>query len=125
MLVKGKNVAIIGSSNNPEKYGHKITISVKKVANKVFPVNPKETQILGLTVFKDLKEIKEKIDIVDFVVPPAVTLEILKSNKNNAWTYWFQPGSFNESVISYCKENNLKYVDDLCIMLESDKEELQ
>ena len=119
--IKGKSIAVVGASNNPEKYGNKVLQAMKKVSNKIFPVNPKENEISGIKAFKDINEIKEKIDIVVFVVPPEVTLNILSKVKSKFIHFWFQPGSFNDGVINYCKINKLNYTDDKCIIIESEK----
>ncbi len=119
--IKGKNIAVIGASNNPEKYGNKVLKAVLRVAGNVFPVNPNESEILGKKVFSDVNLIPGRVDIAVFVVPPKVTLSVLKTIKNNGIHFWFQPGSFDDAVISYCKTNALSFTDSLCIILESDR----
>ncbi len=121
MEIKGKSIAIVGASNNPEKYGNKVIAAISKITNKIYPVNPKENEILGKKVFANVNDIKAKLDIVVFVIPPAVTLGVLESVKNKKVHFWFQPGSFDDSVISYCKRNGLSFTNDLCIIVESER----
>ncbi len=122
MNLVGKAFAVVGASNNPEKYGYKVVEALKKLSKNIYPVNPKETQILGLAVFKELRDIKEKIDIVVFVLPPKISFEVLKTNPRKKWHYWFQPGSFDDRVIEYCKEKGLNFTNDKCIIVESEKQ---
>ena len=125
MDLKAKSFAVVGASNNSDKYGFRVVEALKKISGKVFPVNPKETQILGLKVFKTVNEIMEKVDVVVFVVPPAVTLDVmgnLVKFKPKKQHYWFQPGSFDEKVIDYCLLNGITYTDDKCIIVESEKQ---
>lgn len=111
--------AVIGVSKNPEKYGHKVFKDLIGAGWDVYPVNPNETEILGHKVFPKVSEINDKIDVVIFVVPPKVTLDVLKEIKeigiNNVW---LQPGSESLEAIQYCKDNAINCIHDACIMIE-------
>ncbi|MEI7961667.1 MAG: CoA-binding protein [archaeon] len=122
MNLKGKSFAVVGASNNAEKYGYRVVGALIKISNKVFPINPKETQILGHKVFKKFAEIKEKVDIVVFVVPPAVSLSVLREIKEKKLHFWFQPGSFDDDLLAFCKKNALIFTSDKCVIIESEKE---
>lgn len=113
--------AIVGASNNPEKYGYKVVKALIKKTKNIFPINPKENEILKIKCYKDLSEVKEKINVIVFVVPPIVTLEILKKNFTKSDLFWFQEGSFDEKVINFCDENGLEYEYKKCIIKESEK----
>lgn len=113
--------AVVGASNNPEKYGYKVIEALLKKTEKVFPINPKEDEILGIIVIKDLLDIKEKMDVIIFVVPPIVTLEVLKKNFLRKSLFWFQPGSFDNNVIEFCEQNKIEYENKKCIIKESEK----
>ncbi|HRO65913.1 MAG TPA: CoA-binding protein, partial [Candidatus Dojkabacteria bacterium] len=85
----------------------------------VYPVNPNETEILGHKVYTQLSDINEKIDVVIFVVPPHVTLEVLKEvNELGIKNVWFQPGSESPEALEYCETNDIKSIHDACIMIE-------
>jgi len=61
---------------------------------------------------------QKRFAIVDFVVPPEVTETTLKECKKLGLDrIWLQPGSESETAITYCHENNLKVVHDVCVML--------
>lgn len=122
MNFKEKSFAVVGASNNPEKYGYKVFEAILKKTKKVFPINPKETQIIGQKCYPSLTNIKEEISVIVFVVPPLVTLEVLKKNFLRKSLFWFQPGSFDEKVIQFCEENGIEYENKKCIIKESEKE---
>ena len=113
-----KRFAIVGATDNPQKYGNQIVKSLKSRGYEVYPVNPKLKELEGLTCYSSLADIPVKVDIVDFVVPPAVTEEILKECKELGLSrIWLQPGSESERAIAFCRENNLKVVHDVCVMM--------
>lgn len=114
------NIAIVWASCNREKYGNKILHNLLAKWHLVFPVNPKEEFIETLKSYKNLSEIKNKIDIVNFVTPPNITLEILKEALIlNLKKVWIQPWASDENVISFLKENNFDYMRDSCIMIRN------
>lgn len=117
-LDKNKIVAVIGASNDPEKYGYKIVKVLKAKGVKVFPINPKADCIQGLKPYARLQDLPQKPDIINFVVPPEITRQVLNEVKELGWdNVWFQPGSFNDEIINLVKELGLNYEAQACILL--------
>ena len=113
-------IAVVGASNNPDKYGNKI---VKNLAGKgytVLPVNPKAETIAGLPVFADLASLELPVHIVDIVTPPPVTLAVLaKVAELGLPNVWLQDGSFDDAVLAYVATAPFKTVYNACIMVVS------
>lgn len=119
MILKNKKIAIIGASSDISKYGYIISKNLIEKEYEVYLVNPKRKEILGKEVYPNLKSINKKIDLVIFVVPPKITLEILKQVKELKITeVWMQPGSESIQAINFCKENNIDCTHNLCIMMK-------
>ena len=109
-----KKFAVVGATDNTEKFGYKIFKNLKDRGYEVYPVNLKAEEIDGIKVFHTLSEIPVKVDVVDFVVPAAVTEEILKECKElGLKKIWLQPGSESENTIKYCQENDMKVLHDV------------
>lgn len=114
-------IVVIWASNNPEKYGNKIVKNLVKKWYKVHPVNPKEEQIEWIHSHKILKTVPKDFDIINFVVPANITLQILQKytkllqNKK----VWIQPWAENDEVKTFLKENSFTdFIIDSCIMIE-------
>ena len=113
-----KRFAIIGATNNTKKYGYEIFRNLTSRGYEVYPVNPKLKELEGVKCYSSLADIPVKVDVVDFVVPPEVTEVILKDCRRLGLDRaWLQPGSESEAAITYCHENKLKVVHDVCVML--------
>jgi predicted CoA-binding protein len=113
-----KKYAVVGASDNPDKYGNKIVKNLKARGYEVFPVNPRLKEVEGLACYKTISDIPCVVDVVDFVVPPAVTEEVLKQCKESGLTrIWLQPGSESEKAIEYCRESNMSVVYNVCVMM--------
>ena len=113
-----KTFAVVGATDNPEKYGNQIFKNLKSRGYEVYPVNPKLKELDGVKCYPSLADIPVKVDVVDFVVPPEVTEAIIKECKRLGLDrIWLQPGSESEAAIAYCHENKLKVIHDVCVML--------
>ena len=69
------SVAIIGASKDPTKRGFRAiqTLLQEKFAGAIFPINPKESEILGLPCHPDLASVPQEIDLA-LICTPARTL---------------------------------------------------
>ncbi len=113
-----KKFAVIGATDNTEKYGNRIFKNLTKRGYEVYPVNPNLKEIEGVKCYPSLADIPIKVDVVDFVVPPKVTESILKECKKLGLdNVWLQPGSESDAAIAFCHDNKLKVVYDTCVML--------
>ncbi len=113
-----KRFAVVGATDDTQKYGHKIFQNLKNRDYEVYPVNPRLKELEGIKCYPNLTGIPVKVDVVDFVVPPQVTEVILKECKRlELDRIWLQPGSESEAAIAFCHQNNLKVVHDVCVMM--------
>ncbi|MEA3430555.1 MAG: CoA-binding protein [Nanoarchaeota archaeon] len=117
MKNKKPTYAIIGASNNPDKYGYKILKHLKEKGYNVIPINLKEKEILELKVYPKLSKVKEKIDTVIFVVPSSITETVLEDVKElKIKKVWMQPGSESKKAIEFCKKHKIECIYNACIM---------
>ncbi len=118
-LNKQNVFAVVGVSSNPAKYGHQVYIDLKEAGYVVYAVNPNIDEVLGDRCYHSLNELPEMPDVVDTVVPPAVTEKIVEECKElGIARVWMQPGSESEKALNFCVENNIKVVHDLCVMVK-------
>jgi len=80
-IFRPETVAIIGASNNPSKWGYRILNQVlsSDFRGRVYPVNPKETRICGLTAYPDVLEIPDAVDLAVFTVRAAQVPGLMKN----------------------------------------------
>jgi len=122
-LSKTNIFAVAGASRDPKKYGHQVYKNLKEAGYEVYPVNPNTNKILGSKCYPDLGDLPAKPDVVDIVVPPRVTEEIVKICKRLGVTkVWMQPGSESETAIEFCDKNYIDVVYGVCVMIERGKE---
>jgi predicted CoA-binding protein len=103
--LKNKNnlIALIGASNDKNKYGNKILL---------------ETFIAGLKSYNNVSELSENPSIINFVVPPSIGFELTKDLVESGYdNFWYQPGAESSEISSYLESNSKNYIDDKCIMV--------
>ena len=119
-FLRKQNVfAVVGVSKNPAKYGHQVYLDLKEAGYVVYAVNPNIDEVLGDRCYHSLSELPEMPDVVDTVVSPAVTEQIVEECKElGIARVWMQPGSESEKAINFCMRNNINVVHDLCVMVK-------
>jgi len=122
ILDKKNAIAVVGASRNPEKYGHRVYKDLREAGFKVYPVDPNAEEILGDKCYPSLRSLPVKPHAVDFVVPPRVTEEAVRTCKQlGIAKVWTQPGSESDEAIQFCEENGIEVVHGRCIMVERRK----
>lgn len=122
-VIKAKTWAVIGASNDPQKFGYKITKALKESGKTVYPINPKEDNIMELRAFADISKLPEIPEVVDFVIPPVIGRKVIDSGHIPKETIlWFQPGSFDVDLLEYSLSKGYSVVNDGCVLVELRKQ---
>jgi predicted CoA-binding protein len=122
-MLELKTWAVVGATNNKEKFGYKIFKVMLEAGIKVYPINTGISEILGQKCYPTLKDLPIKPDAVDIVVPPKVGEQIVRECAElGIQNVWLQPGANAPQVIQAAKELGLIVVD-ACIMVELRKRE--
>ena len=112
-----KSIAIIGASANQEKFGNKAVRAYVQQGWTVYPVNPKEATIEGLTVYKSLRDIPGIPDEASiYLAPqhvPAVLQEIAQKGIKRVW---LNPGTESDAAIERAEELGLEAIVDCSIV---------
>ena len=110
--------AVVGASQNPAKYGHKIVQSLHRAGYTIYPVNPRGGEIEGLKVYSSLAALPQMPDVVDVVVPPAVTEQVVREiHALGVTRVWMQRGAESEVAIQFCHEHGMDVVHRACAMV--------
>lgn len=70
-LFEPRGVAIIGASQTPGKIGYRVVenIVVGGYKGKIYPINPRGGELLGLPVYKRMEDIEGPVDVATITVP--------------------------------------------------------
>ncbi|MCW4033561.1 MAG: CoA-binding protein [Candidatus Bathyarchaeota archaeon] len=75
-----KSVAVIGASKTPGKLGYNAVQNLLNLGfkGKIYPVNPKGGEVLGLKIYPNVKDIPEPVDVGQILVPAPFVIDIMK-----------------------------------------------
>lgn len=79
-LFEPRSVAVIGASDDPRKYGHRVMESILDAGYQgpVYPVNPNVDQVKGRKAFPSVGDIPEPVDLAFVVIPARAVLGAIK-----------------------------------------------
>jgi len=93
-------IAVVGASNDSEKYGHMCYACLLNYGRKAYPVNPRATAILGNPVYPNLAALPEKVQSISVITPPAVTEKVIdEAIASGVKNIWLQPGAESPAAI--------------------------
>lgn len=79
-----RSIALIGAAHTEEKLGGVILKNLLRFRGRVYPVNPKYTELMGLKAYSSLAEIPESIDLSIIIRPASEMPQILKEHEGKA-----------------------------------------
>lgn len=110
--------AVVGASTDQSKFGYKVFRSLREAGYVVYPVNPKGGELEGATVYPSLAELPQTPDVIDIVVPPPVTEQIVSEvHKLGLDRVWMQPGAESDAAITFCEAHGIQVIHGACAMV--------
>ena len=77
----------------------------------VFPVNPKESQIEGLPVFKSIADLPVRPNLISVYLPPPVLLKVLPAIAvRGCDELWINPGTESDEVLAEAERLRLNVI---------------
>ena len=110
--------AVVGASRDPSRYGHRVLVALRSAGYRAYAVNPNADEVAGERAYPSLGALPETPDVVDTVVPPAVTIGAVEEAASLGVTrIWMQPGSESDEAIRLAEERGIRVVHHACAMV--------
>ncbi|RKX87233.1 MAG: CoA-binding protein, partial [Spirochaetes bacterium] len=74
-----KSIAVIGATNKKDKIGHIIFSRLKHSGARLFPVHPKEAEIMGVPAYPTIESLPEKVDLAITTISADKTVSVIKA----------------------------------------------
>jgi uncharacterized protein len=115
-----KTIAVLGLSPNSEKDSHRVAAYLQQHGYKIVPVYPKEDEILGEKVYRSLKEIPFKVDMVNIFRKPDALDPIADAciERGDIDVFWAQKGIVNNAAAQKAQDAGMKIVQNQCAMVD-------
>lgn len=112
-----KNWAVVGASENPQRYGNKIVKRLKSAMYNVLPVSPNYEKVEGIKSFASISDVSGPIDVVNFVVNPSIGMKVLDEViEKGIKRIWLQPGTVSSKLVQKAKDNDIEVIE-ACILV--------
>lgn len=96
-----KTIAIIGASNDRNKFGNKAVRAFALQGYQVFPVNPREASVEGWPAFPVIAAVPVRPQLISVYLPPPVLLKVLPDiAAKGCDELWLNPGTESEEVLA-------------------------
>lgn len=119
ILSAARTIAVVGASSDPARSSHGVMKMLLGAGYHVIPVNPNESEVLGQKAYASLRDVPEKIDIVDVFRRAEATPPIAEDAVAiGAKTLWLQLGVVNDQAAATAQAGGLNVVMDRCIAVE-------
>jgi len=80
-IFRPRSVAIVGASNNPERWGYHTAYNIlnwSQFRGEVYPINPKDEFVHGLKAYKSVADVPGAIDLAVIVVNAGQVVEVFR-----------------------------------------------
>ena len=119
VLATPQTVAVVGCSPNPERDSHRIAKLLQSRGHRVIPVNPGHHSILGESCYASLRDIPERVAMVDiFRRSEEVAPIVDEAIEVGARIVWMQLGVIDERAAAVAQDAGLTVVMDRCPAIE-------
>jgi acyl-CoA synthetase (NDP forming) len=98
-IFRPNSVAVVGASRTEGKLGYTVLKNIKEgFKGKIYPVNPRADEILGLKCYSSVEEIPDRIDLAVILVPYSSVIDVVKECiKKGARGFVVISGGFREA----------------------------
>jgi predicted CoA-binding protein len=109
--------AVVGVSQDRQKYGYEVFEALVKQGYQVYPVNPKYTEVDEHLCYPSLVALPEKPKVVVTATPPAVTENVAEACAQlGIGILWMPPDTWTEKSVEICKAHGIQEIHDLCLV---------
>ena len=119
LLEEAQTIAVVGLSDKPERASYGVAQYLQKAGYRIIPVNPMIDQVLGEKAYPSLRDIPEKVDIVDIFRRSEDVMPIVEDAiAIGAPTVWMQLGVINPEAAAKAEAAGLNVVMDRCLKID-------
>ena len=111
LFLQSPAFAVFGASSNRSKYGNKVLRCYLQHDKTVYPVNPNEELIEGLSVIRSMDDLPDEVKSISIITPPPITERIVvEAIKKGIQNIWMQPGAESDLAIQNCRNHQINII---------------
>lgn len=119
VLASARTVAVVGLSDKPDRDSYRVAAYLQRAGYRIVPVNPAVKEVLGEKAYASVREVPEKVDVVDVFRKAEAVPEIVEDAiAAGAKVVWLQGGIVNNQAAQRARDARLTVVQSRCMLKE-------
>jgi predicted CoA-binding protein len=118
ILGAARTIAVVGLSSDPGRPSHDVASYLQAAGYGIIPVNPNETEVLGVPAVASLGQLERgAVDVVElFRRPGEVLTHVAEAAAIGARVFWMQDGVVNRAAAEAAHAAGMTVVMDRCML---------
>jgi uncharacterized protein len=117
ILSEAKTIAVVGLSSDPSRASFSVSRYIQSKGYRIIPVNPNEREVLGEKAYPTLRDVPEKIDLVNIFRRPEEAGQFVdEAVAMGVKAIWMQDGVIDRAAAQRALDAGLDVVMDDCIL---------
>ena len=110
-FLSGTPHAVVGVSQDRNKYGNKVLRAYLQRQRAVHPINPSAAVVEGLSAYPDLASLPETVHGLSIVTPPHVTEQVVaQAARLGVRHVWMQPGAESDRAVELAQQAGMNVI---------------
>ena len=106
-----KVVAVVGASNDRNKFGNKALRAFQAEGHTVIPINPNEREVEGITTYGSVLDVPGEIDMATVYVQPEIAERLLDEfERKRIPEIWVNPGAESDTLLAEARRRKLNVI---------------
>ena len=119
LLKQARTIAVVGLSDKPLRPSHGVSLYMQQQGYRVIPVNPNVESVLGQKAYPSLRDVPERIDVVNIFRRPEFVPEVVEQAiALKVPAVWMQEDVIHEAAAAKARQAGILVVMDRCILKE-------
>jgi uncharacterized protein len=116
LLRRVRTIAVVGLSPRPNRPSHQVSAWMQRFGYRIIPVRPAVDAVLGEKAYATLREVPDRIDLVDvFRAPRHVDGIVEECLALGLPAIWLQDGVVNVPAAARARAGGMTVVMDRCV----------
>ncbi len=116
LLLRARVLAIVGLSPKSNRPSHQVAREMQRFGYRIIPVRPAVAGVLGEKAYADLRDVPEKIDLVDvFRAPTQVEPVVDRCIELKIPALWLQDGVVNDAAARRARAAGILVIMNRCV----------
>lgn len=114
-FLRGRRIGVAGVSRGAGSAANPVFRKLRSAGYEVFPVNPRTTEVEGVTCYPDLRSVPGELDGVVVATHPEASLDVVRQAVDrNVPRIWFHrsfgQGSVSDAAVRECGAHDIQCI---------------